>query len=134
MRAAGERDLGAGDRPDTEVLRGVRELERAVDTVVVGERERLVAELGSPRGQLLRLRRTVEERVRRMRVQLDVAAGGDRSRPRLPERSGSRSSPTPPRAGKASRDANVTASSTRAGCIHNALRQAGTVLSGTFAL
>ena len=44
--AAAERDLGAGDRPDADRLRRVRELERAVDPVVVGERERLVAELG----------------------------------------------------------------------------------------
>ena len=50
----------------------MRELERAVDAVVVGERERLVAELGRARGELLRLRRTVEERVRRVAVQLDV--------------------------------------------------------------
>ena len=51
----------------------VRELERAVDAVVVGERERLVPELGRRR-ELLRLRRAVEERVRGVAVQLDVAA------------------------------------------------------------
>ena len=34
----------------------MRELERAVDTVVVGERERLVAELRSLDHQLFRLR------------------------------------------------------------------------------
>ena len=49
-----EGHLGAGDRPDAGELRGMRELERAVDPVVVGERERLVAELGreprAPRG------------------------------------------------------------------------------------
>jgi len=39
----------------------MRELERAVDAVVVGERERLVAELRRPRGQLLGQRRPVEE-------------------------------------------------------------------------
>ena len=39
------------------------ELERAVDAVVVGQRERLVAELGGPRGQLLGKRRTVEKRI-----------------------------------------------------------------------
>ena len=49
-----DRDLGAGDRPDAEVLRGVRELERAVDAVMVGERQRLVAELGRARRELLR--------------------------------------------------------------------------------
>ena len=50
----------------------MRELERAVDAVVVGERERLVPELGRARGELLGLRRAVEERVRRVAVQLDV--------------------------------------------------------------
>jgi hypothetical protein len=41
----------------------VGELERAVDAVVVGERERLVAELGGPRGDLLGQRGAVEERI-----------------------------------------------------------------------
>src|SRR5262245_774832 len=50
----------------------MRELERAVDAVVVGERERVVAELGRPRGELFGERRAVEERVRGVRVQLDV--------------------------------------------------------------
>ena len=58
--------------PNAEVLRRVRELERAVDAVVVGERERLVPELGRARRELLRLRRAVEERVRGMRVELGV--------------------------------------------------------------
>src|SRR4029078_11001493 len=53
---------------------GVRELERAVDAVVVGESERRVAELRRPRGELLGMRGAVEERVRRMAVELDVAA------------------------------------------------------------
>ena len=73
VRAARERHLGAGDRADAERLRRVRELERAVDAVVVGERERLVAELRRARGELLRLRRPVEERVGRVAVELDVA-------------------------------------------------------------
>jgi hypothetical protein len=42
---AGQRHLGAGDRPHPERLGRVRELEGAVDAVVVGERQRLVAEL-----------------------------------------------------------------------------------------
>ena len=72
MSAAVESDLRAGDRADAERLRRVRELERAVDAVVVGERERLVAELGGPRGELLGLRGAVEERIRRVAVELDV--------------------------------------------------------------
>ena len=62
--AALECDLRAGDRPEAERLRRVGELERAVDAVVVGERERLVAEVGGPRGELLGLRGAVEERIR----------------------------------------------------------------------
>ena len=52
--AAVERHLSAGDRADAEVLRGMRELERPVDAVVVGERERVVAELGGAGDELLR--------------------------------------------------------------------------------
>jgi hypothetical protein len=63
MTAALERHLRAGDRPHAESLRRVRELERAVDAVVVGERERLVAELRSPDHELLWLRCPVEERI-----------------------------------------------------------------------
>ena len=74
VSAAVERHLGAGDRPHAERLRRVRELERAVDAVVVGERECLVAELRRPRRELLGLRGAVQERVRRVAVQLDVAA------------------------------------------------------------
>ncbi len=55
VRSSVERHLRARDRPDAEVLRRVRELERAVDAVVVGERERLVAELGRPRRELFGL-------------------------------------------------------------------------------
>jgi hypothetical protein len=50
----------------------VRELERAVDAVVVCERERLVAELRRTGRQLLGQGGAVEERVRRVGVQLDV--------------------------------------------------------------
>ena len=61
VRAVAERHLRPGDRPDAERLRRMRELERAVDAVVVGERERLVAELRRPHRQLLGQRRAVEE-------------------------------------------------------------------------
>ena len=64
VRAALERHLRARDRPHAEGLRRVRELERAVDAVVVGERKRLVAELRSPDHELLGLRRPVEKRIR----------------------------------------------------------------------
>jgi hypothetical protein len=42
----------------------VGELERAADGVVVGERERLVAEVGGARGELVGQRGAVEERIR----------------------------------------------------------------------
>ena len=79
MRAVRERHLGAGDRAEAERPRRVRELERAVDAVVVGERERLVAELDGAGGELLRLRGAVEERVGGVAVELDV---GRRTRDR----------------------------------------------------
>ena len=72
MRAAVERELRARDRPHAERLRRVSELERAVDAVVVGECERLVPELRGARRELLGMRRSVEEAVRRMTVELDV--------------------------------------------------------------
>ena len=45
MRAIRQRELGAGDRADAEGLRCVRELERPVQAVVVGESESFVPEL-----------------------------------------------------------------------------------------
>ena len=47
-------DLSAGDRANTEVLRRDRKLERAVHTVVIGQRKRVVPELRRARRQLLR--------------------------------------------------------------------------------
>ena len=70
--AVGNRHLRAGDRADPGELRRMRELERAVDAVVVGERECLVAELRRPGHELLGVRRPVEERVGRVAVQLDI--------------------------------------------------------------
>ena len=72
MCASFDRQLGAGDRTDTEVFRRVCELERAVHPVVVGERECVVAQLCRSRRQLFGQRRAVEERVGRVCVQLDV--------------------------------------------------------------
>src|SRR3954447_3285006 len=69
---AGERQLGSRNGAYAEVLCGVGELERAVDAVVVGEGERRIPELGGAGGQLLGQRGAVEERVRRVAVELDV--------------------------------------------------------------
>src|SRR4029079_6108855 len=70
-----DRHLGAGDRPDAGVLRGVRELEGAVDAVVVGKGERRGAELPRAGDELLGMRGAVEERVRRVAVELDIRGG-----------------------------------------------------------
>src|SRR6188768_357916 len=70
-----EGHLRAGDRPDAGVLRGVRELEGAVDAVVVGKGERRVAELRRAGDELLGMRGAVEERVRRVAVELDIRGG-----------------------------------------------------------
>jgi hypothetical protein len=78
VRAVGESQLGAGNGAHAEMLGRVRELERAVDPVVVGECECGIAELGGADCELLRQRRSVEERVRRVGVQLHV---GNRATP-----------------------------------------------------
>ena len=70
--AVGERDLGTGDRPDSERRERLRHLHRAMQAVVVGQRERLVALLGGRVGELDRVRCAVEEREGRMTVELDV--------------------------------------------------------------
>ena len=61
--AVRQRHLGAGDRPHAERLRRVRKLERAVDPVVIGQRQRLVAELRCLGRELLRERGSVQERI-----------------------------------------------------------------------
>src|SRR5262249_3380478 len=63
VRTARECHLRAGDRPDAERLGRLRELQRAVDPVVVGQRERAVAELGRADREILRRRGAVEERI-----------------------------------------------------------------------
>ena len=55
-----------------ERLQRLRHLHRAVEAVVVGEREGAVALLGRRPGQLDRMRRAVEERVGGVAVELDV--------------------------------------------------------------
>jgi hypothetical protein len=73
VEASGEGHLRTGDRTDPGVLRRMGELERAVDAVVVGQRQRRVAELRGAHGELLRMRGAVEERERRMAVQFDIS-------------------------------------------------------------
>jgi hypothetical protein len=72
VRAVGEGQLGARDRLDPEALCGLGELHRAPEAVVVGERERGMAVHGGARDQLLGRGGAVQERVGRVRMQLDV--------------------------------------------------------------
>ena len=55
VRPVRKRHLRAGDRPHAERLGRMRELERAVDAVVVGQGKSLVAELRRAGGELLRV-------------------------------------------------------------------------------
>ncbi len=57
----GKRDLRAGDRAQAPGPRAVRELHRPVQTIVVSERERLIAELQRPQHQLLDVGGAFEE-------------------------------------------------------------------------
>ncbi len=65
-------DLGAVDRPHPVLGRGLGQLHRAGDRVVVGQRQRRVPQLACPLGQLLGQRDAVQEGVGRMAVQLGV--------------------------------------------------------------
>ena len=56
-----ERQLGAGERSDAERLSGLSELHRAVEAVVVCERERHVTLLGGRACELDWVRSTVEK-------------------------------------------------------------------------
>src|SRR5204863_9811416 len=60
------------DRPQTQSTRGDRELHRPRDGVVVGQRERPIAELLRGWNELVGQRRAIEEREGRMAVELDV--------------------------------------------------------------
>ncbi len=67
-----DRQLGAGYRPHAQPLAGVGELHRPPDPVVVGQRQRRVAEVGRGAGQLGRGRGAVEEGEGRVGVQLYI--------------------------------------------------------------
>ena len=72
VAAVVEVDLRPVDRLDAEPLRGLRELHRAAEPVVVGQRERAVAELGRGGGQLVGQRGAVEEGEGGVGVELGV--------------------------------------------------------------
>ncbi len=72
MGAVVERDLGAGDRSHPERLERLGHLHGAVEPVVVGEGESLVALLGRRPGQLHWVRGAIEKGEGRVAVELDV--------------------------------------------------------------
>ena len=69
-----EVDLRPVDRPQPQRVRGLRVLHRPADTVVVGQREDVVALLERRRHELLGQRGAVEERVGGVAVELGVHA------------------------------------------------------------
>ena len=72
VAAVGKAQLGAVDRAQSESAGGVCELHRAVDPVVVGQRERPVTELECCGGELLGQRGAVEEGIGGVAMQLGV--------------------------------------------------------------
>ena len=64
--------LGAGDGADAALFERLGELQRAVQAVVVGQRERRVAQFGGALGQLIDARSAIKEREAAMQVELDV--------------------------------------------------------------
>ncbi len=71
--AAFERDLGAGDRAHAPGPGALGELHRAVQAVVVSQRQRCLPQFARPQHQLLDVRSAVKEREVGMTVQLRVA-------------------------------------------------------------
>ena len=72
----GQVDLGAVDRSQPALLGRLGQLHRARERVVVGERQRRMAELARAFHQLSRQRYAVQERVRRVAVELSVGWRG----------------------------------------------------------
>jgi hypothetical protein len=70
--AAFEGDLGADDWTDLYGAAGLREADRAVEGVVIGERERREAKVTGALGELLGVRGAVEKRVIAVAVELGV--------------------------------------------------------------
>ncbi len=73
-----ERQLTARDRLDAKACARPRMLHRAVQSVVVGQRERRAATLGGSGRKLDRMRRTVQKRECRVTVQLNRHAANHR--------------------------------------------------------
>jgi hypothetical protein len=69
-QAVREGQLDARDRPDVDRGAGLGEGHRAVQAVVIRDRQRVIAQLGRAQRQLLGQRGALEERVAGMQVQL----------------------------------------------------------------
>ena len=76
----GERDLGAEHGGDADLTRRLGEADHPVEPVVVGDGERLETEPGSFGGELLGVRRAVEEREVGVAVELGIGNRTRRSR------------------------------------------------------
>src|SRR5215213_5645914 len=98
MAAVVEIDLRAVDRLQPEALGRLRELHRAAQPVVVGQREGAVAQLGSRAGQLVRKRGAVEEGEGGVGVELGVHLS-ERMFASIPDGNAPRSIPLKRRAG-----------------------------------
>ncbi len=85
-RRAGQRDLGADDRPHAGLLRGGEEAWRAREPVAIGERQHAVFVARRRCDQILRQRRSVEKAERRSAAQLDVVSLNHSSHPRTSAR------------------------------------------------
>ncbi len=75
VRPVEQRDLGAGDRLEAVLRRPLRERHRAVQSVVIGERESRIAETRCLEHQVLGQRRAIEEGEGGVAVELDIHQG-----------------------------------------------------------
>ena len=72
VAAIDQRDLGAGDRLNAGIGREPGEFERTVHPVVIGDRQRLIAELLRTQHQLIRPGCAVQEGIVAMKMKFDV--------------------------------------------------------------
>ena len=76
VRAIEQRQLGAGDRLEAELLGGLGESHRAVDAMMVGEPQGGITQSLGLEGEVLREGGAVQERECRMAMELDVHSDG----------------------------------------------------------
>ena len=76
LRPVAQRDCRAGDRLDAKGLRGVRERERAVNAVAIGQREGRVPEAVCFGEELVRRCGSIQKRESRVAMKLCVGSHG----------------------------------------------------------